>query len=525
MLQPDGSFSLKTDPSLTTKEPLSESSPLKDGDENSSYKNGNVGTAVTKESESRESPTPSSQKPPYCALSEGRKRFAIIIITLVGAVGPLSGTMYLAVLPLLAREFGVSNTSINASVSLFMITFAFAPLIWSSFADYRGRRPIYIASLAIFIISNLLLAVLPRSFAVFMVLRFFHAFGAGAVVSMGAGSVADITEPAKRGRKMSIFLLGPQCGPVFGPVIGSALGGAASWRWIPGFLALVSFVLCLAIIFCLPETLRYRAGNGRIAQEKSWFLWPPRLASAAVAEHERGPKPPKPTLKGYWKLFSYPPIGIVSVNTAILYSTYFAISVALPYALEDGYGWTTTTVGLGYLAVGVALICGNLLGGHFNDWRRGRRIAASPGAEMEPERRLEDQIWGVVVCVAGTAMFGWFVDRSIHVAAVLVATFLAGFGVSWVFIASTAFLGECVPLQAAGAFALGNMLRNPAAAIASVVYPSLRNKIGIAWFFTGFAIFDLVAVGSAVMILRRYGPYWRKKKSQASERLAQNRPT
>ncbi|KAM0666028.1 hypothetical protein ACQRIT_004739 [Beauveria bassiana] len=503
MLQPDPGSPLQTDPSSTTKEPLSESSFLKDGTENSSCKNGKVDTAVTKESESREFTTPSPPKPPYCALSASRKRFAITIITLVGAVGPLSGTMYLPVLPLLAREFGVSNTSINASVSLFMITFAFAPLIWSSFADYRGRRPIYIASLAVFIISNLLLAVLPQNFAVFMILRFFHAFGAGAVVSMGAGSVADIqkiTEPAKRGRKMSIFLLGPQCGPVFGPVIGSALGGAASWRWIPGFLALVSFVLCLVIIFCLPETLRYRAGNGRIAQEKSWFLWPPRLVSAVVAEHERGPKPPKPTLKGYWKLFSYPPIGIVSVNTAILYSTYFAISVALPYALEDRYGWTTTIVGLGYLAVGIALICGNLLGGHFNDWRRVRRVAASPGAEVEPERRLEDQIWGVLVCVAGTAMFGWFVDRSIHVAAVLVATFLAGFGVSWVFIASTAFLGECVPLQAAGAFALGNMLRNPAAAIASVVYPSLKNKI----------------------VLRRYGPYWRKKKSQASRRLSQN---
>ncbi|KAM3505371.1 hypothetical protein MY11210_008004 [Beauveria gryllotalpidicola] len=522
MLQPDQRSPLQTDPSPTIKEPMSENSPLKDGTESSPCKNSNVGTAVTKESGDSESPTPSSRQPPYCALSEGRKRFAVTIVTLAGAVGPLSGTMYLPVLPLLAREFGVSDTSINASVSIFMVTFAFAPLIWSSFADYRGRRPIYIVSLAIFVISNLLLAVLPRSFAIFMVMRVLHAFGAGAVVSMGAASIADITEPAKRGSKMSIFMLGPQCGPVFGPVIGSALGGAASWRWIPGFLALFSFVLWLMIVLCLPETLRYRAGNGRIAQEKSWFIWPPRLVSAAVSEHERGPKPPKPTLKGYWKLFSYPPIGIVSVNTAILYATYFAMTVALPWALEDRYGWTTTTVGLGYLAVGIALVVGNLLGGQFNDWRRARRVAASLGAEVEPERRLEDQIWGVLICVAGTAMFGWFIDRSIHVAAVIIATSLAGFGMSWVFIASSAFLGECVPLQAAGAFALGNMLRNPAAAIASVVYPTLKQKMGIAWFFTGFAIFDFVAVGSAVMILRRYGPHWRKKKSQASGRLAQN---
>lgn len=65
--------------------------------------------------------------------------------------------------------------------------------------------------------------------------------------------------------------------------------------------------------------------------------------------------------------------------------------------------------------------------------------------------------------------------------------------------ATTAFLGEAVPLQAAGAFALGNMLRNPGAAIAAVVYPPLVRRMGVGWFFTGFALLDLFVVGGAVM--------------------------
>lgn len=76
---------------------------------------------------------------------------------------------------------------------------------------------------------------------------------------------------------------------------------------------------------------------------------------------------------------------------------------------------------------------------------------------------------------------------------------IAGFGMSWVFVATTAFLGECVPLQAAGAFALGNMLRNPGAAIAAVVYPPLVRRMGVGWLFTGFALLDLVVVGGAVI--------------------------
>lgn len=160
------------------------------------------------------------------------------------------------------------------------------------------------------------------------------------------------------------------------------------------------------IIFMLPETLRYRVGNGKIHHEKSWVLFPPRLASDIVPESERGPKPPKPTLLGYWKLFSYPPIGIVSVNTAILYSTYFAMVVALPHVLEDVYHWSTTEIGAGYVAVGVALMTGSLVGGRVSDWRRARMVAAAPDGHVEPGSRLTDQIWGVIICVAGTAMFG-----------------------------------------------------------------------------------------------------------------------
>ena len=70
---------------------------------------------------------------------------------------------------------------------------------------------------------------------------------------------------------------------------------------------------------------------------------------------------------------------------------------------------------------------------------------------------------------------------------------------NWVFVTTTAFLTECVAQQAAGAFALGNMLRNPGAAIAAVIIPSLVSRMGSGWCFTGLALVDLVLVGSAVV--------------------------
>ncbi|KAJ2901402.1 hypothetical protein MKZ38_001884 [Zalerion maritima] len=485
--------------------------------------------------------------PQYTAFPVYRQNTILGLVTAAGFLGPLAGGIYLPALPVLETDFHVSATAINATVSVFMVVFAIGPLFWSSFADYKGRRPLYLISLAIYIIANILLAAVPTDFAALAVLRAVQAFGAAAAVAMGAGSVADVTPPAKRATAMSYFLLGPQCGPILGPVFGGLLAGEAHWRWIFAFLAILAFVVWLLIMILLPETLRARVGNGEMYSSLRGLgkvlILPPTLFSKLAPEDKRGPPPPKPSLKMYWGLLSYLPIFIVTMNTALLYSTYFCISVILPTALAEVYGWSTTAVGFGFLAVGIAMVVGSLGGGRFSDWRRKRLVMKmeaavkddggekqfdssvssssdtqphleKPRPQPVPETRLGDQIWGVVVCATGCILFGWFVHFKIHPAAVLVATFVNGFGMSSVFITTTAFLTEAVPKQAALSFALGNMLRNPGAAISAVLAPTLVKKMGWGWCFTGLGLLDLVLVGGAVVWLRVGGTTWRERRKE-----------
>jgi F0F1-type ATP synthase assembly protein I len=70
------------------------------------------------------------------------------------------------------------------------------------------------------------------------------------------------------------------------------------------------------------------------------------------------------------------------------------------------------------------MIAGSIIGGRANDWRRAKLLAASTDNKVDPESRLVDQIWGVIVCAAGALMFGWFADRAIHPAGLLIATFI-----------------------------------------------------------------------------------------------------
>lgn len=65
-------------------------------------------------------------------------------------------------------------------------------MFWSSFADVKGRRPLYIISLAIYIVANVLSAAVPSNYGALVFLRIVQAFGSAAVVSMGAGTVADV---------------------------------------------------------------------------------------------------------------------------------------------------------------------------------------------------------------------------------------------------------------------------------------------------------------------------------------------
>jgi hypothetical protein len=61
---------------------------------------------------------------PYSAFTPKRRTLILVITTVAGFFGPLSGGIYLPALPILATEFEVAEVLINATVSVFMVVFA-----------------------------------------------------------------------------------------------------------------------------------------------------------------------------------------------------------------------------------------------------------------------------------------------------------------------------------------------------------------------------------------------------------------
>jgi multidrug resistance protein len=136
-----------------------------------------------------------------------------------------------------AGDLHTTETITNLSVALYMLAMAIFPLWWSAFSETSGRRNIYMASFALFVIFCSLSAI-SKSITMLVILRMLSGGAAASVQAVGAGTIADIWEPRERGRAMGVFYVGPLCGPLFAPIIGGLLAQRWDWRATLWFLAI-----------------------------------------------------------------------------------------------------------------------------------------------------------------------------------------------------------------------------------------------------------------------------------------------
>jgi MFS family permease len=341
-------------------------------------------------------------------------------------------------------------------------------------------------------------------------LRVFQAFGSCIVFSVGAGTVADITEPAKRASSLAWFLMGPQLGPILGPVIGGQFASPTKWRWVFGILTVTCLPVYLVIVFCMPETLRSLVGNGTALANQPWFQIPKSLRTKPCTD-AKVPKAPRPSISKFMRLLRYPPHLIVSFNGAFQFAGLYGMYISFPtiWGTEEGYNWSTTKVGYAYLPSGIAMFIASIIVGRLSDYMRQKAKANSKDGKIHPERRMAMQVPGFAIAAAGKIMFGWFAQNKQPAWMPLLSTAVAAIGVSIVFVTSTSFQTECDPAQTASLVALGGLLRNAAGAITAAIMFSVLKGLGWGWAFTGFGILDLLCIPGILLILVR-GEKWRE---------------
>lgn len=131
--------------------------------------------------------------------------------------------MFAPGVPLVLRDFESSSIVLASfMVSVYLIGYAFGPLLCAPMSEIYGRYWVYQIANVLFVGFTIGCALAPTLGAL-IGFRFLAGSAGSAPLVLGGGSVADLYPREKRGAKMSLFAMGPLLGPVIGKRTNSRL--------------------------------------------------------------------------------------------------------------------------------------------------------------------------------------------------------------------------------------------------------------------------------------------------------------
>ena len=261
-----------------------------------------------------------------------------IFLGALSALPPLSIDMGLPAFPTISAALGASSGSVGLTLSLFMLGFAVAQLVFGPLSDRYGRRPILLIGCGLFTLAGAGCTVAP-SISTLIAWRLVQGAGAGAGMVMTLAIVRDLFEGGTARAQLSYVNLVMSVAPMIAPTIGSNVLAIAGWRGIYGTLAVGGLLLLLCVAIGLSESLAHRDLGA---------IQPPRL------------------IKNYGRILTNRIcVGYALVN-ALNFGCMFAYVSGSPLVMLKVLGVSTTTYGWLFASTALGIMAGSFLNGRLS---------------------------------------------------------------------------------------------------------------------------------------------------------------
>ena len=511
-----------------------------------------ISSAQPEEPVQKDIESPTTDLPiPYTTFTKAHNRLITIILTSTMLASPLTATIYLPLLPLLARHFHVSIQAINLTITLYIVFQAISPLIFATASDSFGRRPVLLLTFAVYSAASLGLALNKTSYGALLVLRPVQSLGASAVLAIAYGVIADVCPPAERGGMQGPTLGAANLAVCLGPVIGGLVAlGSGSYEWV--FWALVIFggSVFLFVGMGLPETARSVVGNGDVEAtgwgRTWWSLFRRRDKTGSeittknigenVSETTKEAKI-QPGKRTKFKMAN--PIAAIRIlfwkDTALVlwmagspYAVWYAVQASIPPIYQEIYHFNELQIGLSYLTGGFGTVSGGYLNGKLMD-RNYKATARSIGHTIDKvsgddlhdfpiERaRARGSYYLLAIYITALAGYGWSIEARKHEAVPLILQYVLAAICTSLQQTFNALLVDIFPASPSTAAASGNITRCALSAIVVAVLQPLVDVMGRGWFFTVLTVLSGGGGLVADWLVKNKGMEWRQ------ERIAKTR--
>lgn len=179
----------------------------------------------------------------------GRKYllFLIIFLGALSAFGPFVTDFYLPVMPSMAGVFSTTTSMVQIGLAASMIGLAAGQVIFGPLSDKWGRRPVLLASMALFSVAAFVSLFSP-SIEFFNACRFLQGLGGAGGIVLSRSIATDCWNGRELAKSLTIISAINGIAPVAAPIIGGLTGQFTGWKGIFIILLVIGlglFLMCI----------------------------------------------------------------------------------------------------------------------------------------------------------------------------------------------------------------------------------------------------------------------------------------
>jgi EmrB/QacA subfamily drug resistance transporter len=162
-----------------------------------------------------------------------RNRWIALIVLCVGMLMiVLDQTIVNVALPSIKEDLGFSQSSLAWVVNAYLITFGGLLLLAGRLGDLVGRKSVFMAGLALFIVASALCGF-AQTQEMLVGARFLQGVGGAVTSAVILGMIVTMfPEPRERAKAIGVYSFVAAAGASLGLLLGGVLTQAINWHWI-----------------------------------------------------------------------------------------------------------------------------------------------------------------------------------------------------------------------------------------------------------------------------------------------------